>query len=266
MGDKITKKTMKEIVGNEKGKLLPTDIGIVVNDFLKENFPEIMDYNFTARVEQQFDQIAEGKEEWTEMMQDFDHHFEPTVENVMNARSEHKAGERVLGSDPQTGRSVSVKIGRFGPVVQIGTAEDGEKPHFAQVPSAMSIETITLDEALELFKLPRTVGQYEGSDVIIGTGRFGPYVLHDNKYVSLPKGEDPHTTTLTHAIELINDRRKQEQERLMKTFSEDETLQVLNGRYGPYLTYKGKNYRLTKAQQGKAKDLTYDECMEVVNK
>ncbi|MBQ8453247.1 MAG: type I DNA topoisomerase [Prevotella sp.] len=264
--DKITTKNKKEIVGNEKGKLLPTDIGIVVNDFLMENFPDIMDYNFTARVEQQFDLIAEGKEEWTAMMQDFDHHFEPTVEGVMNARSEHKAGERVLGNDPQTGRAVSVKIGRFGPVVQIGTAEDGEKPRFAQVPTAMSIETITLEEALELFKLPRVVGQYEGSDVVIGAGRFGPYVLHENKYVSLPKGEDPHTTTLTHAIELINERRKHDQERHLKTFAEDETLQVLNGRYGPYLTHNGKNYRLTKTQQAKAQDLTYEECMEIIKK
>ena len=263
---KVTTRTKKEVVGNERGKLLPTDIGTVVNDFLMENFPDIMDYNFTAKVEQQFDQIAEGKEEWTSMMRDFDDGFAPNVERVMNTRSEHKAGERQLGIDPKSGRTVSVKIGRFGPVVQVGTADDAEKPRFAQVPSGKSIETITLDEAMELFRLPRTVGQYEGADVVIGTGRFGPYVLHNKKYVSLPKEEDPLTTTLDTAIDLINKQRKQEEQRHLKTFDEDPKLQVLNGRYGPYLTYDGKNYRLSKALQAKAQDLTYEECMAVVNK
>ena len=186
-GIKIMPTRKVELTGNEKGKLLPTDIGIVVNDFLMDNFPVIMDYNFTAKVEQEFDQIADGKEEWTDMMRSFDKEFEPTVDKVMNARSEHKAGERKLGDDPKTGHPVFVKIGRYGPVVQIGTADDDEKPRFAQLPADKSMETITLDEALELFKLPRTVGEFEGKNVTIGAGRFGPYVLHDKKYVSIPK-------------------------------------------------------------------------------
>ena len=253
------------MAGNEKGKLLPTDIGIVVNDFLMENFPVIMDYHFTAKVEQQFDRIAEGKEEWTIMMQDFDKGFEPTVENVMNARSEHKAGERELGVEPATGKPVFVKIGRFGPVVQIGTADDKEKPRFSQMPTDKSMETITLEEALELFKLPRTVGQYEGSDVVIGAGRFGPYVLHNKKYVSLPKGEDPMAVTLEQAVSLITEKRRQEEERHLKTFEEDAKLEVLNGRYGPYIAYDGKNYRMPKAMHDRARELTYAECMEIVN-
>jgi DNA topoisomerase-1 len=203
-GIKITPKTKTEMAGSEKGKLLPTDIGIVVNDFLMENFPGIMDYNFTAKVEEQFDQIAEGKEQWNKMMKKFDKNFEPTVDKVMNARSEHKAGERELGTDPKSGKPVFVKIGRFGPVVQIGSAEDSEKPRFSQLPSDKSMETITLEEALELFKLPRTVGDYEGTPVVIGAGRFGPYVMHDKKYVSLPKTEDPMTVTLETAIKLMN--------------------------------------------------------------
>ena len=264
-GIKIASRTKMEMAGNEKGKLLPTDIGIVVNDFLMENFPVIMDYHFTAKVEQQFDRIAEGKEEWTTMMQDFDKGFEPTVENVMNARSEHKAGERELGVEPATGKPVFVKIGRFGPVVQIGTADDKEKPRFSQMPADKSMETITLEEALELFKLPRTVGQYEGSDVVIGAGRFGPYVLHDKKYVSLPKGEDPMAVTLEQAVSLITEKRRQEEERHLKTFEEDAKLEVLNGRYGPYIAYDGKNYRMPKAMHDRARELTYAECMEIVN-
>lgn len=202
-GIKVTQKTKKEMAGSEKGKLLPTDIGIVVNDFLMENFPEIMDYNFTANVEQKFDDVAEGKTEWTKMMKQFDKSFEPTVEKVMNARSEHKAGERELGTDPASGKPVFVKIGRFGPVVQIGSADDKEKPRFSQLPADKSIETITLEEALELFKLPRTLGKFEGLTVTVGAGRFGPYVLHNKKYVSLPKEEDPMTISLETAIELI---------------------------------------------------------------
>ena len=264
-GNKITSKERKEMAGSEKGKLLPTDIGIVVNDFLMQNFPEIMDYNFTAKVEQQFDRIAEGKEEWGMMMKDFDKSFEPTVDKVMNARSEHKAGERKLGEEPGTGKPVFVKIGRFGPVVQIGSADDNEKPRFSQLPSDMSIETITLEEALELFKLPRTVGQFEGSDVVIGAGRFGPYVMHNKKYVSLPKEEDPMTITLETAIRLIGEKREQEQKRHIKTFDEDTKLEVLNGRYGPYIVYDGKNYRMPKNLHEKAAELTYKECMDIVN-
>ena len=264
-GIQITEKTKVEVTGNEKGKLLPTDIGIVVNDFLIENFPDIMDYNFTARVEQQFDQIAEGKEPWTDMMRNFDSRFEPDVEKVINARSEHKAGERQLGNDPKTGRPVFVKIGRFGPVVQIGAADDEQKPQFAQLPTDKRMDEITLDEALELFKLPRTVGQFEGSDVVIGAGRFGPYILHNKKYTSLPKTEDPMTVTLDTAIKLIEEKRLQKAQRHIKQFDEDAKLEILNGRYGPYIAYDGKNYRIPKAQHDKAAQLSYEQCMEIVN-
>lgn len=265
-GTTITTRNKKEMVGSEKGKLLPTDIGIVVNDFLQKNFPDIMDYNFTAKVENQFDQIAEGKEEWKAMMQKFDKTFEPVVENVIQQRSEHKAGERQLGVEPQTGKPVFVKIGRFGPVVQIGSADDEEKPRFSQLPKDKSIETITLDEALELFKLPRILGDYEGSEISIGVGRFGPYVLHDKKYVSLPKGEDPMTISLDAAIELIEEKRKQEKERHIKAFDEDPKLELLKGRYGPYLSYDGKNYHIDKKLQDKAiaGDMEYAECMEII--
>lgn len=263
-GIKITPTRKMELTGNEKGKLLPTDIGIVVNDFLMENFPAIMDYNFTAKVEQQFDQIADGKEEWTDMMKHFDQEFEPTVDKVMNARSEHKAGERQLGTDPVSGHPVFVKIGRYGPVVQIGTADDDEKPRFAQMPADKSMETITLEEALELFKLPRTIGEYEGKTVTIGAGRFGPYVLHNKKYVSLPKDEDPMTVTLDTAISLIEEKRKAEEQRHLKKFDEDPKLEVLNGRYGPYIAYDGANYRIPRDLHEKAAELTYEQCMDII--
>lgn len=264
--NRIVSKTRTEVAGKEKGKLLPTDIGTVVNDFLMEHFPEIMDYNFTARVESQFDQIAEGHEEWTSMIHNFDHDFEPTVRKVMNARSEHKAGERELGVDPLSHRPVFVKIGRFGPVVQIGSADDEVKPRFAQLPSGKSIETITLDEALELFRLPRNIGEYEGDIVTIGSGRFGPYVQHGGKYVSLPKEMDPMTVTLADAIKLIAEKREQERQRHIKSFEEDSTMQVLNGRFGPYITCDGKNYRLPKSLHERAAQLTYAECKEIVDK
>ena len=245
-GKQITQQTRSEIAGSDKGKLIPTDIGIVVNEFLMQYFPGIMDYNFTAKVEQKFDEIAEGTEHWTDMMKDFYKDFEPEVEKTLNARSEHKAGEREIGIDPKSGKPVFVKIGRFGPVVQIGSADDAEKPQFAQLPSDMSMETLTMEEAMELFKLPRTVGEYEGKTITIGAGRFGPYIFHNKKYVSLPKGADPLTFTLEDSIKLIEDKRKEEKERHLKKFEEDAKLEVLNGRYGPYIAYDGKNFRLPK--------------------
>ena len=263
-GKQITQKKRKEMVGSDKGKLLPTDIGIVVNDFLMNHFTEIMDYNFTAKVEQDFDKIAEGDEKWQAMLKSFYKSFEPTVEKTMNARSEHKAGERQLGLDPKTHRPVFVKIGRFGPVVQIGTAEDQVKPQFAQLPKEQSMESITLEDALELFKLPRTLGEYEGSPVIIGAGRFGPYVLHEKKYTSLEKDDDPMSITIERAIELIEEKRKQETKKHLKFFTEDMKLEILNGRYGPYLSYDGKNFRLPKALHEKVADLTYEECMKII--
>ncbi len=265
-GDIVTQETKVEFVGSERGKLIPTDIGTVVNDFLQANFPEIMDYNFTAKVEGDFDRIAEGKEDWKDMLHKFDDHFEPQVEKVINQRSEHKAGERQIGVDPKSGKPVFVKIGRFGPVVQIGAAGGDEKPQFAQMPKDKSIETITLDEALELFKLPRKVGKFEGLDVTIGAGRFGPYVLHNKVYVSIPKGEDPMTTTLERSIELIEAKRKAEKERHIKTFAEDAKMELLKGRFGPYIAYDGKNYRIDKKlhERALAGDLSYEECTDIV--
>ena len=263
-GIKITQKLKKEMAGSEKGKLLPTDIGIVVNDFLMENFPNIMNYNFTADVEKKFDDIAEGKTEWTNWMKDFDKGFEPEVKEVLEARNQHKAGERNLGNDPKTGKPVFVKIGRFGPVVQIGSAEDKDKPQFAQLPSDKSIETITLEEALELFKLPRELGDYEGITVTVGSGRYGPYILHNRKYVSIPKEDDPLTITLDRAIELIKEKREAEEKRHLKVFDEDDKMEILNGKYGPYIAYDGKNYRIPKAKHESAEELTYEECMEII--
>ena len=263
-GIKITQKLKKEMAGSEKGKLLPTDIGIVVNDFLMENFPNIMNYNFTADVEKKFDDIAEGKTEWTNWMKDFDKGFEPEVKEVLEARNQHKAGERNLGNDPKTGKPVFVKIGRFGPVVQIGSAEDKDKPQFAQLPSDKSIETITLEEALELFKLPRELGDYEGITVTVGSGRYGPYILHNRQYVSIPKEDDPLTITLDRAIELIKEKREAEEKRHLKVFDEDDKMEILNGKYGPYIAYDGKNYRIPKAKHESAEELTYEECMEII--
>ncbi len=265
-GKQIKQSVRKELVGSDKGKLLPTDIGIVVNDFLMDNFKEIMDYNFTAKVEQDFDKIAEGKEKWTSMMKGFYKSFEPVVDKTLNARQEHKAGERELGKDPKSGRPVFAKIGRFGPVVQIGSAEDSVKPQFAQLPSELSMETLTLEEALELFKLPRTVGTLEGADVVIGTGRFGPYILHKKKYTSLPKTVDPMAITLDEAVAFINEKRQQEEKRHLKTFEEDAKLEVIDGRYGPYLAYDGKNYRLPKNVHQRAAELSFDECMAIIDK
>ena len=265
-GKQVTQKVRREMAGSDKGKLMPTDIGIVVNDFLMENFPGIMDYNFTAKVEQDFDKIAEGGETWTKMLKTFDKGFEPTVDKAMNSRNEHKAGERQLGKDPKSGKPVFVKIGRFGPVVQIGSAEDKEKPQFAQLPKELSIESVSLEEALELFKLPREIGLYEGKTVTIGTGRFGPYVMHAGKYTSLPKGADPMAVTLEEAVALIEEKRKADTQKHLKIFAEDDKLEVLNGRYGPYLAYDGKNYRLPKAMHERAAELTYDECMAIINK
>ena len=265
-GKQVKQSVRKEMIGSDKGKLLPTDVGLVVNDFLIKYFPSILDYNFTAKVEQDFDKIADGDERWTDMIKDFYKDFEPIVDKTMKARQEHKAGERQLGIDPKSGKPVYVKIGRFGPVVQIGTAEDREKPLFAQLPSNCSMETLTLADALELFQLPRVIGDYEGSPVTIGAGRFGPYVLHQKKYTSLPKGTNPMTVTLEEAVQLINEKRQQETQKHMKAFDAESKLEILNGRYGPYICYDGKNYRIPKAQQAKAADLTFNECMAIIEK
>lgn len=264
-GGNITETTKAEITGAERNKLFPTDVGIVVTDFLDENFPEIMDYNFTADVEKQFDEVAEGKKEWTGLMHDFYENFEPQVEKTLADKSGHKAGERQLGIDPQSGRPVFVKIGRYGPMVQIGQAGDEEKPVFATMKKGQSTETLTLEEALELFKLPRTLGEFEDKEVSVGAGRFGPYIKHDGKYVSLPKDEDPLKVSLEKAVELILAKREAEAKRFIKSFEEDPEMEILNGPYGPYISYKKKNYRLPKDKKESAAGLTFDECMKIIN-
>ncbi len=262
--NKITAKEGKESVGAEKGKLLPTDIGIVVNDFLLDFFPEIMDYNFTATVEKDFDEIADGKKPWVNLIKDFYADFEPQIEKIVQTKNEHKVGERVLGNDPASGKPVSVKIGRFGPIVQIGSASDEEKPRFAQMKPGQTLETITLEEALGLFSLPRTLGEFEGESVTVGAGRFGPYIKYGNAYVTLPKTFDPLTVSLEEAQTLIVEKRKAEAERIIKTFDNEPALQVLNGRFGPYIAYDGSNYKLPKNVT--LAELSLEECLDIVKK
>ena len=261
---RIRETNKSEIVGTEKAKLIPTDIGTVVNDFLMQYFPEIMDYNFTANVEKDFDDIAEGNTEWQNVIRQFYKGFDPLIKKTMNDRSEHKVGERVLGNDPVSGKLVSVKIGRFGPVVQVGEASDSDKPRFAQLNKDQSLQTLTLEEALELFKLPRTLGMYENDVITVGTGRFGPYILHENKYTSIPKEIDPMEITIEKAIELINLKRQTEQQKHLKAFEEEPELEIRNGRYGAYLFYKDKNYKLPKSA-GDPLKLTAQQCLDIIN-
>jgi DNA topoisomerase-1 len=259
---KITESTKTEVVGAEKNKLLPTDIGIVVNDFLMEYFPSIMDYNFTANVEKEFDEVAEGEKEWSLMMGEFYKDFHPLVDKTLHAKTERKVGERVLGTDPASGKPVSVKIGRFGPVIQIGSAEDEEKPRFAQLKKGLSMETITLEEALDSFKLPRQLGELDGKVVTVGVGRFGPYVRHDGTFVSVPKDADPMTLTFEEAVELLQKKRQAEADNFIKGFDDEPDLRVLNGRYGPYISYQKKNYKIPEGIE--PNDLTKDACMKVI--
>ncbi|MBR6170747.1 MAG: type I DNA topoisomerase [Bacteroidaceae bacterium] len=263
-GDKITGESHKTTIGAERGKLLPTDTGIVVNDYLSENFPSIMDYNFTADIEKEFDEIAEGKMEWTGVISDFYNDFDPLVERAGNTHTEHKVGERILGNDPKTGELITVKIGRFGPVVQVGSSDGDTKPRFAQLKKGQTLETITLEEALELFRLPRELGKYLGKTVTIGAGKYGPYVVHNGTYVSIPKDIDPLKITFEEAVIMIHKKHIEEEERHMKKF-EGADMEILNGRYGPYIVYKGNNYRLPKNLHDRVKDLTEEECMQIVN-
>ncbi len=262
--NQVTAEQGTTVIGAERGRLLPTDTGVVVNDFLMEYFPEIMDYNFTAAVEKEFDAIADGKEAWTEMIRQFWAEFEPQVEASLNVKNELRAGARILGTDPKSGKPVSVKIGRFGPVAQIGSAEDEDKPRFAQLKKGQSIETISLEEALELFRLPRVLGEFEGEEVTIGTGRYGNYVMFQKKFISLPTQMDPLVMTLEDAVQLIEEKRKSDSDRHIKHFDEEPDLEVVNGRFGPYIIYKEKNYRLSKAMQARAQEITLEECMEVI--
>lgn len=260
---KITETERTETVGSERDKLIPTDIGEVVNDFLTDYFPDILDYDFTARIEEKFDEIAEGKLRWNSEIEQFYSKFHPTVDSAMNIRLEHKVGERVLGKDPATGKQVSVKIGRFGPMIQLGDGEGEEKPQFASLLKGQSVSTITLEEALKLFEYPRNIGEYEEKPVTVAIGRFGPYVKHDGKFVSIPKEMSPAHITLDEAIELIDAKRMAEANRLVKTFDEEPDLQILNGRYGVYISYKKGNYKIPKTVADPAA-LTLEEAMEIV--
>ncbi len=261
---KIKAQTKEERVGSDKGRLIPTDLGQVVNDFLLEHFPSILDYNFTAEVEKEFDAVAEGASDWVELLKHFYADFEPQIAKTLEERTEHHVGERVLGPDPITGEPVSVRIGRYGPMVQIGTASEGKKPRFATIKRTQSLQTITLSEALELFRLPRVVGEYEGKEIVAAEGRFGPYVKHGSMYASIPKGTDPLSLTLDEAIDLIEDKRRAEREKHLKQFAEEPALEILKGRWGPYIAYNGENYRIPKKLHDTVGALTLKECLDIV--
>ena len=260
----IKEQTITEVYGTEKSKLVPTDIGMVVNDFLIDYFPDIMNYNFTAQVEKEFDDIAEGDKQWKSVISAFYDKFSPAVDNAMTLKNEHKVGERILGTDPMSGKPVSVKIGRYGPIVQIGSAEDDDKPRFAQMKKGQTIETITLDEALELFRLPRSLGEFEGTEVSIGTGRFGPYIRHDKFYVSLSGVADPLTITYDEAVKMIVSKREQESKKVLKSFPGNPEMEVMNGRYGAYIAYQGSNYKIPKNIDPST--LTEEECQEIIKR
>ena len=263
IGTEIKEEVKTETTGAERAKLFPTDIGTVVTDFLVEHFPNIMDYNFTAGVEEDFDKIAEGGQSWTQMIREFYKPFHSNVENTTE-HSERATGERKLGQDPVSGKNVYARIGRFGPLVQIGESDDEEKPKFASIRRNQRMEEITLEDALELFKLPRTVGEYEGKEMVAAIGRFGPYIRHDGKFVSLKKEDDPMTVETDRAIELIEAKRKADREKFIKGFEENPEVQVLNGRWGPYIKIGKNNFRIPKDTE--PKDLTLAQCLEIAEK
>lgn len=258
--DTIQEETKTEITGRDRNKLSPTDIGIVVNDFLVEHFDKVMNYNFTANVEKQFDDIAQGMIQWTEMLKEFYGPFHENVENTLE-HSERATGERTLGTHPESGKPIIARIGRFGPMIQIGDSEDEEKPQFASLKGNQSINTITLEEALDLFKLPRIIGEFENKELKVNNGRFGPYVQHDGAFTSLGKEDDPMTITAERAIELIQAKRAADKAKIIKTFDEDKSMQLLNGRYGAYLKIGKNNFKLPK--DAAPEDLTYEQCIEI---
>jgi len=260
VSDKITEKTLTENTGSEKAKLFPTDIGTLVNRFLVQYFSDILDYNFTAKVEKEFDEIADGKKEWNKIIKDFYGGFHEKVEDTLK-NSGKFSGEKLLGTDPESGKNVFVKIGRFGPIVQIGDTESEEKPKFAGLRKGQSMDTITLEEALKLFEYPRVLGKYEDQEVSVAIGRFGPYVRLGKLFVSIKKDDDPASITLERAIELIEAKRKADREKIIKTFDEDPDVQVLNGRYGPYLVIKKQNYKIPKGTDPAS--LTLEDCIEI---
>ena len=258
---KITSVSKTDLFGKEKSKLFPQDIGMIVNDFLTENFSEIVDYNFTAEVEEQFDEIADGILKWTGMLHNFYGPFHKTVENALE-KKDRKTGVRVLGNHPETGEPISVRMGRFGPVAQIGNTDNGSKPRFASLTKSQLIETITLEEALNLFRLPRSLGMHEGEEIVVGIGKFGPYIRFSNKFYSLKKGvDDPYIITIERAIEVINEKNENEKKKVIKDFGE---IMVLNGRFGPYLTREKQNFRLPKGTD--AEKLTKEDCIKIIEK
>jgi len=260
--DKINKISESENTGAEKSKLFPTDLGLVVTDFLKQYFDDIMDYNFTARIEEEFDEVANGKLKWSSMIDDFYTPFKKDVEKTIET-AERVKGERELGTDPQSGKKVIARMGRYGPMVQIGDVSDEEKPRFAKLKNTQSIETILLDEAMDLFRLPRVLGSFEDKDVSVNIGRFGPYIAHDNKFYSLGKEIDPYSITLEEGIPIVITKRKAKEERTIKVF-EKEKIQLLRGPYGPYIKQGLKNYKLTKEQQERAADLSIEEVQKTI--
>ena len=264
---KIEEAEKTETVGADRNKLMPTDIGTVVNDFLMEYFPDVLDYNFTASVEKEFDSVAEGELVWTKAIDKFYKIFHPIVEATAAVKTEHKVGERELGIDPKSGNPVFVKIGRYGPVVQIGAAhaddKEAPKPQFASLMKGQSIDTITLEEALKLFDLPRTVGEYEGKVMVAAVGRFGPFIRHDGKFVSIPKDLNPLTITAEEAIALIEGKRVKDEQRFIKKFEEDPEMEILKGRFGPYISYQKANYRIPKTVTDPTV-LTLEDCKKII--
>jgi DNA topoisomerase-1 len=264
--NRVTAEKRTETTGADKNKLFPTDIGMLVNDFLVENFKQILDFNFTAYVEKEFDDIANGELQWQKMLTEFYGPFHKTVE-VTTETSERVSGERILGKDPQSGLTLLVRVGRFGPMAQIGTTVEieklgeGAKAKYAKLRNNQRIESITFDEAIDLFKLPRNLGQYEGSDVVISIGRFGPYVRHGDMFASLKKEDDPYTVSYDRAIEVIIDKRRSNAERIIQQFEDDKEIQVLKGRWGPFISYKGRNLRIPKDKDGTT--ITLNEIHEL---
>jgi DNA topoisomerase-1 len=259
---KITTNVKKEMVGADKSKLMPTDTGLVVNDFLTEQFPEVLDYGFTASVEKELDKVADGDLKWTDTIDKFYKMFHPIVEAASKAKTEHKVGERVLGTDPKTRKQVSVKIGRYGPFVQVGSAEDVEKPLFASLMKDQSIETIGLEDALKLFELPRLVGEINGESVIAAVGRFGPFLKYNNTFTTIPKQYSPISISIEEAEQLINEKKEKEAQKVIRTFEQEPKLQVLNGRFGPYISYNKENYKIPKGTDPAA--LSYEDCMKII--
>lgn len=260
--DKISKEKETETTGAEKAKLFPTDLGILVTDFLNQYFDNVMDYGFTAKIEGEFDEIASGKKAWSKMIGTFYKPFHKDVENTLENASRVK-GERLLGEDPQTGKPVIARMGRYGPMVQIGNANEAEKPRFAKLKPDQSIETITLEQAMDLFRLPRNIGLFEGHDVIINIGRFGPYAQHNKQFYSLKKEMDPYTVTLEEVTPLILEKRSAKEEKTIKVF-EKEKIQLLRGPYGPYIKQGLKNYKIPKEKIDQAAELSVEECKAII--